>query len=170
MWLNRIGSICIMKKARIYVIYGQGGLITSLGMYSLSQRIKKLYPSSVVSTHEWGYPDTIVSDIRKQPLSVPIILIGYSLGANCVTWVSEDTLTTINLAVCYDPTRYSRIAEFGKNVKRSILYKNDSWFFGGANIPSAKEIIEISTLHILVDHQEKLHTHTLEAIEHELAD
>jgi hypothetical protein len=38
-----------MKRARIYVIYGQGGWLTSIGMSNLASRLAKLFPLSVVT-------------------------------------------------------------------------------------------------------------------------
>ncbi len=113
--------------ARFYVIYGQGGFITSIGMSMLASRIAKLYPNSKVTEHSWKYPTQIADDIKVQSLSTKIMLIGYSLGANSVTWVSNSVGRTIDLAVCYDPSVLSIVKDPNSNVKRLLLYHNQDF-------------------------------------------
>ncbi|HYT42826.1 MAG TPA: hypothetical protein VEP90_10790 [Methylomirabilota bacterium] len=152
--------------ARFYVIYGQGGFITSIGMANLASRIAKLYPLSKVTTHSWKYPAQIVDDIKTQSVSTKIILIGYSLGANAVTWISNSLGRTIDLAVCYDPSVLSEVKNPNLNVKRLLLYHNEDWEPIGHAIMTGPQVekTDIFMWHLAVCYNEGLHQKTLEAI------
>jgi hypothetical protein len=149
---------------RVYVIFGQGGRITSLGMVSLADRIAAL--GIETSTHSWGYPGIVVQSIQQLKSMEPVAIIGYSLGANATTWISNKLSRVVDLIVAYDPSVWSNIEPAGRNVKRLLLYHNSGInFFGKARIPGPQvETTEISMSHILVDYSEPLHQKTLEAI------
>ncbi len=101
------------EAARVYVIMGQGGSLTSGGMRSLAARIAQI-PGMRVSVHKWKYPGVIVNDIKRLPGAEQVILIGYSLGANATTWISNALpRREIALAVAYDPSIYSYIQSAG---------------------------------------------------------
>jgi len=155
------------KMARFYVIYGQGGFITSIGMSNLASRIAHLYPISKVTTHAWKYPSNITNDIQKQSTSTKIILIGYSLGANAVTWVSNSIGRTIDLAVCYDPSVLSLVNNPNTNVKRLLLYHNVDREPEGHAIMTGPQVerTDISMWHLGVCFDEGLHQKTLAAIQ-----
>ncbi len=150
---------------RAYVIFGQGGRITSLGMASLANRIEAL--GITVTTHGWAYPDIVAASIRELPKSERIAIIGYSLGANATTWISNKLAMHIDLIVAYDPSVWSTIEPAGKNVARLLLYHNNAAtnIFGMARIPGPQvETTEISMAHIAVDFSEPLHVKTLAAV------
>jgi hypothetical protein len=151
---------------RAYVIFGQDGRITSLGMASLATRIEAMGVKT--STHVWKYPDIIAQDIRGLPVSEPVAIIGYSLGANATTWISNKVNRSINLIVAYDPSVWSMIEPAGSNVTRLLLYHNNAVtnIFGKARIPGPQvEMTEISMAHSAVDFSEPLHVKTLAAIQ-----
>ncbi len=152
--------------ARFYVIFGQGGFITSIGMSNLASRIAHLYPGSKVTTHSWKYPTQIADDIKAQSLSTKIVLIGYSLGANAVTWVSNSVGRTIDLAVCYDPSVLSIVKDPNSNVKRLLLYHNQDFEPLGHAIMTGPQVerTDISMWHLAVCYSEQLHQKTLGAI------
>jgi hypothetical protein len=150
--------------ARIYVIYGQGGIVTSYGMYLLANRIRKQWPAAVVTTHDWNNPGAIAADMAKSVS--PIILIGYSLGANCVTWAADAFKGPVGLAVCYDPSVLSIVTNPTANVKRLLLYHNTDIepeghaVFVGPQV----ETTQISMEHLTICYSETLHQKTLAAI------
>src|SRR5258706_3335312 len=113
------------KRARIYVMNGQfAWLGSSLGMYQLAQRIRGVHPTSVVSVHDYKYgPNQILDDLSKYALW-EIILIGYSLGANSVTYTAALTNFRIELGVCYDPSVLGIVRQPRSNLKRLLLYHN----------------------------------------------
>jgi hypothetical protein len=150
---------------RIYIMYGQGGIVTSFGMYQLSQRISKRWPSAVVTTHSWDDPNAIAEDMVKSV--VPRILIGYSLGANCVTWAAAANLRTeVELGVCYDPSVLSIVTQPTANVKRLLLYHNTDIEPEGHAIFVGPQVerTEISMFHLAICYSDELHQKTLAAI------
>ena len=152
---------------RVYVIYGQGGVFTSYGMYQLAQRISGLYPAAKVTTHDWYNPNTIAADIRTLPFSERVVVIGYSLGANCVTWVGGLVpRKKIDLAVCYDPSVLSIVKQPTPNIARLLLYHNTDWEPEGHAIFTGPQVerTEISIFHLAVCYNETLHQKTLAAI------
>lgn len=152
---------------RIHVIYGQGGFLTSGGMYLLAQRLRSLYPKSVVQTWNWSDSSAIVADIVGHA-GEPVILIGYSLGANAITWISSRIpKRTINLAVAYDPSVLTTVLQPGPNIKRLLLYHNlpdlepeGHAVFRGPQV----ETTSILLPHLLICWSQSLHAQTLAAI------
>src|SRR5258708_3306770 len=102
---------------RVYVIYGQGDALTSGGMVKLAARLRQQWPKAQVTEHVWRTGiAAIVPDIRKLPKDQPVILIGYSLGANDVTMIANRIGSrAIELAVCYDPSVKGIVEQPGKN-------------------------------------------------------
>ena len=154
------------ERARIYVLYGQGGWITSIGMWQLAKRIAAAHPDSYVTTHSWKYPGTIIDDHRSLPKGVysKTIVIGYSLGANSVTNIGQYML--MDLAVCYDPSQFGQIIAPTSNIKKMLLYHNTGTVGPGHLIfygPMVEQI-DINTTHLDVCYNEGLHRRTLTAI------
>jgi hypothetical protein len=149
---------------RVYVIYGQGGIVTSFGMYLLAQRIRKAWPSAVVTTHSWDDPHAIANDMQRY--LAPRILIGYSLGANCVTWAADLYKDPVALAVCYDPSVLSIVQQPGANIKRLLLYHNTDIEPEGHAIFTGPQVerAEVSMPHLAICYSETLHQETLDAI------
>jgi hypothetical protein len=158
----------VEASMKVCVIYGQGGIITSFGMYLLSQRIAGLYPAAVVTTYSWDNPAGIATDISEWRASGTghLVVIGYSLGANCVTWIPAYTVTPIDLAVCYDPSVLSIVTNPAATIKRLLLYHNSDWEPEGHAVLVGPQVerTEISMLHLSVCYSEMLHQKTLAAI------
>lgn len=162
---------------KVFVIYGQGGVTFSYGMYQLCTRLNVQGYDAV--TREWAFPQAIVNEVDAQPASTKVALIGYSLGANCATWIASGLAGAcrgvrrgINLLVAYDPTRQSPLSLLDFNVKRAICFYNRGAFpFGGAKLEGPTvEIVEIATFHLAVSHDERLHQITIDALEKERND
>jgi hypothetical protein len=151
---------------RVYVIYGQGGFITSAGMYLLGQRIAAEWTSAIVSYHRWRYPNSIINDINQQPETHKIVLIGYSLGANCVTWVSNGTKRKIDLAVCYDPSVLTLVRQPSDNVARLLLYHNNDFEPEGHAVFTGPQVetTQIRMFHLAICYSQMLHAKTLNAV------
>jgi pimeloyl-ACP methyl ester carboxylesterase len=155
------------KPARVFVFYGQGGIVTSPGMLALANQVKALDRQNVVTTHNWDDYGSAVAIIRKLPHDVPVVLIGYSLGAGVTTYISNSLPNRrIDLIVAYDPSIWQPQQRAGPNVKRLLLYRNgglDLW--GHARIPGAMvETTEVVMFHLAVQFSERLHSMTLAAI------
>lgn len=150
---------------RVYVIYGQGGIITSYGMKLLANKIETQFPHSIVTCHSWDDPHSIANDMSKW-FNMPIVLIGYSLGANCVTWAAEDFKGVVDLAVCYDPSVLSIVINPGTNVKRLLLYHNNDIEPEGHAVFKGPQVetTQINEFHLAICYDQALHAKTLAAM------
>jgi dienelactone hydrolase len=152
------------QAARVYVMYGQGGIVTSPGMLDLAGRLRKL--GNTVSTHNWDDYNRIAADIRRLPATTPVVLVGFSLGAGSTTRVASGVKRKIALAVAYDPSIWDRFPAAGKNIQRLLLYRNggpDLW--GHARITGKQvETTEVFSFHLAVQFDERLHRKTIAAI------
>src|SRR5258705_2911379 len=155
-----------IRSARVYVIFGQGGTLTSSGMTRLTARLSEIR-GLTVSSHDWFKgPNIIVHSIRQLPNGEPVILIGYSLGANATTRISHALPNReIALAIAYDPSIHSKVFPADGNVRRMLLYHNNSLsLWGHARIPVPQvETIKITEGHLYVDSNKQHHARTLEA-------
>lgn len=155
------------EAARVYVIMGQGGSLTSGGMKQLASRLAQIR-GLTVSVHKWKYPGVIIADIKRLPKTEPVILIGYSLGAHTTTYVAHYLPhREIALAVAYDPSVYSAVQfPAGRNIKRFLLYHNGGRSrLGHARISGHQvETTEIAMGHLSVDYSEALHRKTIAAV------
>jgi hypothetical protein len=134
-------------------------------MKQLASRLAKIR-GLTVSVHKWKYPNVIVNSILRLPKNERVILVGYSLGANATTWVSNGVRRPIALVVAYDPSVYSYVLPAPSNVHRLILFHNNGHSrLGHARIPGKQvETIEINEGHLSVDYDQRLHAKTIEAI------
>jgi hypothetical protein len=136
-------------------------------MTQLAARLSEIR-GLTVSSHDWFKgPNTIVNSIRQLPPDEPVILIGYSLGANATTRISHALPNReIALAIAYDPSIHSEVFPADGNVRRVLLYHNNSLsLWGHARIPGPQvETTEINQGHLSVDSNQQLHARTLEAV------
>lgn len=154
-------------NVRTYVLYGQGGRFMARGIIDLADSLEKMDPRLRVSVHEWKNHKDVVKDIGQLPADTPVVLIGYSLGANATTWISNDVpARVIELIVAYDPSELMKIESAGKNVRRVLLYHNSSlepWGHGRIKGPQV-ETIETRNSHLAVASSKWLHKKTRAAV------
>lgn len=167
--------LCLALKAqaapatlRAYVLYGQGGTLMSRGMERLAKSLEKMDPGIQVSTHDWESYRDVAKDIGKLPAETPVVIIGYSLGGNMTTWISNAVAPRrIDLIVAYDPTERAEVRPAGSNVKRLLLYHNNSiepW--GHARIRGSQvETTETRNSHLAIGNSNWLHGKTRAAVE-----
>lgn len=151
---------------RTYVLTGQGGRATSMGIVALANSLAQDRRLKV-SLHVWHHYNDVVRDIAAQPIGTPIVIIGYSLGANATTWISNAVpFRHIDLIVAYDPSVLSVVSPAGLNVRRLLLYHNTSIGpYGHARIPGLQvETTETRMSHLQVDFSQKLHAITRAAV------
>lgn len=158
---------------RTYVLYGQGGDFMARGMKALAKDLEKMDPRLQVSVHEWEDHKDVEKDIAKLPADTPIVLIGYSLGANAATWISNAVAPrAIALIVAYDPSVRMKVESAGKNVQRVLLYHNTSpepW--GHARIRGPQvDTVETRNSHLLIGTSRWLHKKTQRAVSRVLKD
>ncbi|HYT43512.1 MAG TPA: hypothetical protein VEP90_14330 [Methylomirabilota bacterium] len=157
-------------SVEIFLIYSQGGAITSSGMDILSHRLKTLYPSINVSTYEWNKWAEIYNKIYKLHPTTKIGLVGYSLGANATTWIaSQHNLVhhKIDLLIALDPTIWSIITPLGENVKRVIAFQNMNPLdiFGHAKVVGPHvETHEVFDFHLTLDFSDKFQSTVIKEV------
>jgi hypothetical protein len=157
-----------MRKTRVYVLLGQGGVLFSSGMVALADRIRTLGNTSV-STHTWDDVQAIADSIQALSPEWAVALIGKSLGANSTTLIAAALpKDAIDLIVSYDASRFfsTQLAPIGSNVERTISFWNPyAWPFGGARITGHNvEEHQINRFHITLDSDPDLTNLTLAAV------
>lgn len=178
--LSVVFLVCVLTKAqaapqdvRVYVLYGQGGSVMARGMKTLADSLEKMDSRLQVSMHEWKTYQDVIRKIANLPPDMPVVLIGYSLGANATTWISNELPSRlIHLIVAYDPTVLSEVQPAGRNVKRVVLYHNNSLEpYGHARIPGPQvETVETKNSHFSVGSSSWLHGKTRTAVSQVLAE
>jgi pimeloyl-ACP methyl ester carboxylesterase len=166
---RRLRSVALLQPGgrllRAFVLYGQGGVLTSFGMNGLANQIAAL--GANVTRHNWDDTNNIIAAVKKLDPDEPVVLAGFSLGAGVLTWVSNALpKRRFDLLVAYDPSRWQQQHPPGPNVDRLLLYHNTQWdLWGNAKIPGRQvETTEVSTFHLAVQFDASLHAKTIEAI------
>jgi len=167
-----LSSFAEAKDVQVYMMYGQGGVVTSRGFLSLSRQIRRLDRSRVhIELLNWRWWANLPGKIQRDGRSKEIIIIGFSLGANATTWVSNQLLwRRINLVVAYDPSIYAPTRPALLNVSRMLVYHNNGpSVFGHAYIHGFNvETTEINMPHLQVENDQGLHRITLDAVNYVL--
>ena len=141
----------------------------------MEQLAKRLEPYGQVTNHDWNDPG-VVPAIGQQSKDDPIVVIGFSLGANQLGWINDKTGRRIQLGVAYDPSRQSPLvgtSEDGRpytqtatHYDRLLCYYNPgTWIYGGSRyVGSNVETTHIDMPHLSVQFSEALHTRTIAAV------
>lgn len=157
---------------RVYMFYGQGGVVTSAGLYHLSNRIHNP-PGIVVTMHNWDDYIDVVKDAKSLPEGAKIAIVGYSLGANAATWAAKE-LSKVDLLILLDPSLglpgiglpAKPVDPIKDNVKKTIHWT--AWSFIGWGRAKVKghnvEVIDTWCPHEVLDWHEPAHRRTIEAI------
>jgi C1A family cysteine protease len=151
-----------MSNIHIYLLRGQGGVATSGGVDQMANTLRSRYPSASVSVWDWGQWQQAYSDMRNNAADASSrnILIGYSLGANGVDWISVQTpRPKIDLGVFLDPTVWSQLFPIHDNVQRALVFKNDNPVnvVGLANVPTVPDfdMRRLTVIHTWLPHLEE---------------
>lgn len=159
---------------RVYVLRGGltqfgDGVVTSMGMTLLAQRIRREFPHSHVKTYPWSQFNLAHRDIILEWRLGPAVVIGYSGGGSRATWLAHITPPPqIDLMVLYDPSPSWQMTPIGSNVKAAICYHNKTpMMFGlGGGALHGKQVttIDIAEQHLAVQFDSRLHDRTIAAI------
>ena len=145
-------------RGRAYLFRGVAGLIYSRGIDTLAARIKRIGIPASVGTYLLWRPtvDEAIRDYRRDPQ--PIILIGHSMGGDCVLDFAEmlnQAGIPVSLLVTYDPTRIAD--DVPPNVERYINIYQSSNFMGGGNVVQGSRFHGNYASYNLKDHAEIVH-------------
>jgi len=145
-------------RGRAYLFRGVAGLIYSRGIDTLAARIRRTGIPASVGTYLLWRPtlDEAIRDYRRDPQ--PIILIGHSMGGDCVLDFAEMLNRAgipVSLLVTYDPTRIAD--DVPPNVERYINIYQSSNFMGGGNVVQGSRFHGDYASYNLKDHAEIVH-------------
>ena len=145
-------------RGRAYLFRGVAGLIYSRGIDTLAARIRRTGIPASVGTYLLWRPtlDEAIRDYRRDPQ--PIILIGHSMGGDCVLDFAEmlnQAGIPVSLLVTYDPTRIAD--DVPPNVERYINIYQSSNFMGGGNVVQGSRFHGDYASYNLKDHAEIIH-------------
>jgi hypothetical protein len=163
---------------------GPDGVFDSGGMDLLWDRITQLapYPKITTSIYNWDQYLLAAHHLAQEPLDVARVIVGYSGGGSRATMIAAlPEAPHIDLMILYDPSPRWQMHTIGANVRKAITYENSAPLMpslmgelgGGVlqNHPGGPVIerVPIAEQHLLVQWDERLHQHTLKAIEELLA-
>lgn len=123
---------------RIFVGYGQGGILTSPAMVGLANRLKAY---GEVSLHGWQDFGHQVVAWNNAYGGKDLICVGYSLSASMLQWIGERVRHEIALGVAIDPSKQFYLAKWNgsayeqraPNIKHVLCFWNPgALLFGGA--------------------------------------
>jgi hypothetical protein len=145
-------------RGRAYLFRGVAGLIYSRGIDTLAARIRRAGIPASVGTYLLWRPtlDEAIRDYRRDPQ--PIILIGHSMGGDCVLDFAEmlnQAGIPVSLLATYDPTRIAD--DVPPNVERYINIYQSSNFMGGGNVVQGSRFHGDYASYNLKDHAEIIH-------------
>ena len=154
----------------IIVIYGQGGKgPLSAGFILFKNRLETL-GYQVTDHFGWDKPDAIIKYIHDRR-KIKFALFGYSLGANCTSWVASAG-QRIELIAAYDPSAgvgplvAALPNPIGANVKRCLCYVHTfPELFRSAPFTGNCEVIQTWAPHGFIQANERLHQMTLRALQ-----
>ena len=151
-------SVNVTPRGRAYLFRGVAGLIYSRGIDTLAARIRRTGIPASVGTYLLWRPtlDEAIRDYRRDPQ--PIILIGHSMGGDCVLDFAEmlnQAGIPVSLLVTYDPTRIAD--DVPPNVERYINIYQSSNFMGGGNVVQGSRFHGDYASYNLKDHAEIVH-------------
>ncbi len=151
---------------RCFILLGQGGAITSYGMYSLAKQLNDA--GVTTSIYTWDSLQTVVDTI--QDFTYPVVLIGFSLGANSCTQIAEILQKrAFKLLVAYDASALqpAGIKPIGKNVEKTLCYRSTNGLFPwghGQVVGHNVTTYETPDNHLAVCYDQRLHDITMQAV------
>lgn len=110
-----------MIQVIVEILYGLGGTDTSPGMVQLAQQLGTI-PGVTVRSHDESDWTAAVINAKSWP-DAKVVLVGYSMGANNITYVAEQ-LKQVDLLIAIQPTLYEEAVTVGPNVKKAIEFYN----------------------------------------------
>lgn len=106
----------------VETLYGLGGAATSDGIVQLDNELKSIPGVTVRPWDETNWNAAVIN--AKSRPTEKIVLIGYSMGANNVTYVAQN-LPHVDLLIGIQPTLWAPAADIGQNVDKVLLFNND---------------------------------------------
>jgi hypothetical protein len=115
----------------VVLLEGLGGRITSAGLASLQKELSAI-PNTIIhapiAQSKWRFA---VKLIEQQEPGTTIVVIGYSLGANNATFLTEN-VKHVDELIAIQASVWGRSAAIGENVEKAIeIYNPKFWRTAG---------------------------------------
>ena len=167
--------MAITKNSHVYMLMGgMTGTAVDLylpgvntGMYGLRDRL--VAAGFSVTVYPWGQRQAAERDMAAFKASGGVVIvIGFSGGASCVTWMGA----RIDLLIGYDPSPAGQVKKLGANVAKAYCYHNlhpamwwpgVGWLGGGQYIGQQVTTFDVSEFHLAVQYDQALHARTMAA-------
>ncbi len=157
-----------MKNSDVHVrvVYGWMNKFGSEGLIDFTRDLKQR-GFDVKDDILWAYADNIAALLDADNHKARAI-IGFSMGANCVTWVSNRIKRPIELGVCYDASTGipwispAHLEAVSPKIKKCLSYQGTGWPVGGAVLKvMTVEIVKTGHSHFSNIYAPELHQRTL---------
>jgi len=158
-----VSSSTVKPQAPVNDIYvamleGLGGDFSSSGVLQMAETVRQHGQNFHVKVYGWSQWQSAAAWLGAQ--TGKKVIFGYSNGANETTGVS-DAGFEVDLLIALDPTVWLTVSPLHGNVRRAVLFHNNSWdIVGHARLttgtgwnPATQKLIVIETdeSHILLD-------------------
>jgi hypothetical protein len=160
-----------MVQLRIFVLSGWFGRLFSVGMAQLADRLR---PYGKTTYHAWNDVGVIPTINELAPDEWAVAVVGFSLGANQLGWISNFVNRQMQLGIAYDPSKQSplvrhvgdKFVQTARRFDRLLCYYHpDAWVYGGSTYAGPNvETIVVNGPHLLMMFNESLHRRTVAEI------
>lgn len=150
-----------MKSADLYFFCGQGDAATSPGIIAMGNQWRG--SGARVRTYYWWSWENALRDMNERAgLDALRLAIGYSMGANALTWIAggvgnyPGTIAVLDWACFIDPTFLSNLTPLGANVREALHYHSNSLDLVGhgtiiAGADTKLQVVETYLPHLMLD-------------------
>ena len=115
----------------VILLEGLGGRITSAGIVSLQKELSAIPNTIVPSPLAQSNWRSAVKLIEQQEPGIAIVLIGYSLGANNLTYITKK-VKHVDELIAIQPSLWGPSAAIGENIDKAIeIYNPRFWRTAG---------------------------------------
>lgn len=118
-------------KGMVFISYGMGGAAVETwdsGLRQLVQRCRAIGLDTMQSPYHWSDVNTIVTEINRAPIGIPIAVGGASLGDNEAPDVASRTKRLIKYLFGFQCSTYGVDVGVPANVEFADNIYNPSWW------------------------------------------
>ena len=155
-----------MNKVIVEMLYGLGGASTSPGITQLAQQLKAIPGVHVRGPYDESAWQEALADTKTWTVE-KIVLIGYSMGANNITYIAQG-LKHVDLLCAIQPTLYEAAAPITSVVKKAIEFYNpnvlETGGLGSRKLEGHVEYVVNQDSHPYADNDPVVHTRIIQEI------
>lgn len=155
-----------MSKVIVEMLYGLGGASTSPGITQLAAQLRAIPGVAVRGPYDESAWQEAVADTKTWTVE-KIVLIGYSMGANNVTYMAQQ-LKHVDLLCAIQPTLYEEAVPITSVVKKAIEFYNpnvlETGGLGSRKLQGNVEYVVNSDTHPYADDDPSVHTRIISEV------